>query len=663
MMCLTVFNFRGILTLLLVIITNDIVARSWRVSQIPNGNINGCRTCHNSSYRSLNAFGIEVRSLVGRGSTASFWTSILAAKDSDGDGASNGQELGDIDGDGVSTIPRSEVTNPGDSKSKPKKSDTDPPVITLNGNSELTLEAGSDYTELGAKATDSEDGDLSSSIQVTGEVDTKNPGTYEIFYDVKDKSGNEAITLSRTVFVVDTTSPVITLVGDSMITIEVGSKYEDNGATAKDIVDGDLSSLIKVTGEVNANRAGNYQLTYAVTDAAGNAASAKIRSVRVIKQNPTIVWQNPKAIIYGDKLSDVQLNPTSNVEGRFEFSHNQQDVLSAGKHILKADFYPSNQDKYVGVSKEVAITVEKAPLTISVESVSRLTNQQNPKFIISYDGFVNNETKYDLISLAVAGTDATVSSQAGTYPITLGGATSDNYEINYTNGVITITEKFRLTIDVNGSGEVKVNPDKEFYDLGEKVTLEAVPSKGYAFASWEGLQIASDNPLEIITTQDMTLKVSFAKLVRYTGVVIEGNGDIVITPKLDLYPAGSPIEVFAVPAKNYVFEKWTMKGLLLSKNNPLTTSKVPSSDMAIEAHFKYVKPAEPEEVKISDIVMAPYGFSFNTELGTAYQVQASNDLREWKQIREVNGTGALVKFVDLRKAYYEKQYYRVRVLE
>ena len=117
----------------------------------------------------------------GRCSTATFWTSILASKDSDGDGASNSQELGDVDSDGVSTIPRSDITNPGDANSIPKKIDSDPPLITINGNSELTLETGANYTELGAKDTDNEDEDLSDSILVTGEVNTKIPGVYKIF--------------------------------------------------------------------------------------------------------------------------------------------------------------------------------------------------------------------------------------------------------------------------------------------------------------------------------------------------------------------------------------------------------------------------------------------------------------------------------------------------
>ena len=61
-------------------------------------------------------------------------------------------------------------------------------------------------------------------------------------------AGNAATEVTRTVSVTDTTAPVITLVGDAQITVEVGSTYTDLGATASDNYDGDISADI-VTGK------------------------------------------------------------------------------------------------------------------------------------------------------------------------------------------------------------------------------------------------------------------------------------------------------------------------------------------------------------------------------------------------------------------------------
>jgi len=77
------------------------------------------------------------------------------------------------------------------------------PVITLLGVNPVTIEVGSTYTDAGATATDNYDGDITSSIVVTGSVDTSTIGTYTLSYNVSDTSGNAAAEVTRTVNVVD----------------------------------------------------------------------------------------------------------------------------------------------------------------------------------------------------------------------------------------------------------------------------------------------------------------------------------------------------------------------------------------------------------------------------------------------------------------------------
>ena len=78
----------------------------------------------------------------------------------------------------------------------------------------------------------------------------------------------------------DTEAPVITLKGKEKITIKVGDKYVDEGATAIDKKDGDLTSKIVVTGKVDTSKKGTYTLTYTVEDKAKNKAT-KTRTVIV----------------------------------------------------------------------------------------------------------------------------------------------------------------------------------------------------------------------------------------------------------------------------------------------------------------------------------------------------------------------------------------------
>ncbi len=82
----------------------------------------------------------------------------------------------------------------------------------------------------------------------------------------------------------DKTAPVITLTGAAAIDHILNSAYTDQGATATDDKDGDLTASITVSGTVNKDLAGNYTLTYNATDAAGNAATPVTRVVTVNNQ-------------------------------------------------------------------------------------------------------------------------------------------------------------------------------------------------------------------------------------------------------------------------------------------------------------------------------------------------------------------------------------------
>ena len=83
----------------------------------------------------------------------------------------------------------------------------------------------------------------------------------------------------------DTTPPVINLIGAATVNVKLGDPFTDPGATATDNVDGDISASITVGGDaVNTNALGTYTITYDVSDAAGNAATQKTRTVIVSEE-------------------------------------------------------------------------------------------------------------------------------------------------------------------------------------------------------------------------------------------------------------------------------------------------------------------------------------------------------------------------------------------
>ncbi len=151
--------------------------------------------------------------------------------------------------------------------------DTTAPAITLLGNDPETVEYGTPYTDAGATALDGYDGDVTGSISTAGSVDINTIGQYTITYDVTDRSGNVATTVSRVVNVVDTAAPAVTLLGSSPLAFEYGTPYTDAGATASDGYDGDITGSISTAGSVDINTIGQYTITYDVTDSSGNIAA------------------------------------------------------------------------------------------------------------------------------------------------------------------------------------------------------------------------------------------------------------------------------------------------------------------------------------------------------------------------------------------------------
>ena len=182
-------------------------------------------------------------------------------------------DYNDSNGNAATTVTRTVVVE-----------DTSAPVITLVGDINVTHEAGSDYTDLGAIWSDAVDGN--GTLTGVGEVDDQVPGTYTITFDYNDSNGNGAATVTRTVIVLDSTAPVITLVGDINVTHEAGSDYTDLGAIWSDAVDGN-GMLVGVgltvsLEELHDALPGVYLVRYNYTDSNGNEALEVTRFVTVV---------------------------------------------------------------------------------------------------------------------------------------------------------------------------------------------------------------------------------------------------------------------------------------------------------------------------------------------------------------------------------------------
>jgi hypothetical protein len=79
--------------------------------------------------------------------------------------------------------------------------DKTPPIITIKGSRNLTIDPKTQYKDEGALAFDNIDGDITTRIVITNPVNTFVPKTYLITYNVRDHAGNTATPITRTVTV------------------------------------------------------------------------------------------------------------------------------------------------------------------------------------------------------------------------------------------------------------------------------------------------------------------------------------------------------------------------------------------------------------------------------------------------------------------------------
>lgn len=133
-------------------------------------------------------------------------------------------------------------------------------------------------------------------VTIKGSVDSSKLGTYHIHY--KAKKGIFSVQKSREVKIVDTKAPIIELNKIDGYYPKTGETYQEEGFTATDNYDGDITSKIKRTEDKNV-------ITYTVSDSSGNKTSVQ----RTIEYNDGIA---PTITLNGD--SDITIKAGTRFE-------------------------------------------------------------------------------------------------------------------------------------------------------------------------------------------------------------------------------------------------------------------------------------------------------------------------------------------------------------
>ncbi len=343
------------------------------------------------------------------------------------------------------------------------------PVITLNGEASIIWEAGSSFVDPGAIAVDAVEGDLSSVIVVSTDINVSVPGSYLLSYNVKDSSGNEASTLTRVVKVVDSAKPVITLIGEAGEVVEAGSVYVDAGASANDNIDGDISANIKVQSNVNTAELGDYSVSYNVLDESGNAAISINRSVTVrdsVAPQLTIVGKTEQTVEVGQLYVELGASAVDSFEGVLTsvvVTSGDVNESVPGVYSITYNVADSSGNNAIAVTRKITVEDKTAPkIALIGESLVKAEVgeeflDQGAKAIDNVDGDISSNVKItgavDSSVIGIYELNYTVSDAAGNQSITL-------------QRIVMVGDTGFPTITLNDGSYLEVQAGAEFVDPG-----------------------------------------------------------------------------------------------------------------------------------------------------------------------------------------------------
>ncbi|ROV58072.1 DUF5011 domain-containing protein [Vibrio ponticus] len=254
--------------------------------------------------------------------------------------------------------------------------DVTPPVVTLIGEENVTVEAGTEYLESGATAEDDIDEEVE--VIISGDVDTNTLGTYTVTYTATDVAGNSS-SVERIVTVNDTLAPDLSLNGAVILEMLAGEEFVEPGWSALDLYEGSVE--VEVTGSVDSATPGSYTLNYSATDRSGNQAS-ETRTVTVLPS--TILSLTTQNYFNGELIPQANVTVTAFKEdetlvrtGLTDAEGELQVVLfdQAERIVVHADAENFGEYSQIVTNRDQIVNVFLQPVNTTVTFTPTNTNE------------------------------------------------------------------------------------------------------------------------------------------------------------------------------------------------------------------------------------------------------------------------------------------------
>lgn len=260
-------------------------------------------------------------------------------------------------------------------------------------------------------------------------------------YDAPDATGT---------LVIDRVTPTITWATPADIEFGTALGATQLNATAQGVGGASLGGTFTYTpaaGVVLHPGLQTLSVAFAPADTKNyNGVPATTVKLNVLKANQTIVFGALTKRTYGDAPFTLGATASSSLPVTYAtaapcaVSGATLTINGAGTCTITAS--QAGNDDYNNAPDVIQqLIIDKAPLTITADDADKVYGAALPAFTAKFDKFVNGDTQASLGTPVSFATTATAGSPvvAGGYKITPSGATSQNYQINFVDGTLTVT--------------------------------------------------------------------------------------------------------------------------------------------------------------------------------------------------------------------------------
>ena len=285
-------------------------------------------------------------------------------------------------------------------------------------------------------------------------------GGLDVTYDVTDNTGTNAgtytMTLTGKVNFTGTATKNWNIapknITGASVTLKEGTQTYTGQKLTNDVTGVTIDGLTldkgdyTVTGETQGTNKGTYTLTVTAKDSSNFTGSASATwQIQKATDNewtttPTVTgWtygETPNVNMGAAKFGTVTVSYTTK-DGNTSFG----ETVPTNAGDYQAVFTVAETGNYSSLSETVDFTISKKTLTVTAEAKTAIYGDAAPAYTVTYQGFATSEDESKLGGPLTFTCDYAPGKDVGSYDITPGGLTSDNYDIQYEPGTLTVSRR------------------------------------------------------------------------------------------------------------------------------------------------------------------------------------------------------------------------------